>query len=147
GPVPFFAMELVPGANTITDYCRSKPTPEILDLFLNICDAVHHGHQRGIIHRDLKPGNILIDPAGAPKIIDFGIACATDSPADSMHTGAGQLIGTIAYMSPEQCAGDPASLDIRTDVYSLGIVLFELLCGQTPFDLADKPILEAARTI
>jgi eukaryotic-like serine/threonine-protein kinase len=145
--VPFFAMEFIEGARTIVEFARNKAARELLDLFLRVCDAVHHGHQRGVIHRDLKPGNILVDRAGSPKIIDFGIARAGDSSADSMHTSAGQLIGTIAYMSPEQCAGDPSAIDTRTDVYSLGVVLYELLCGQTPFNPADKPILEAARSI
>ncbi len=147
GPVPFFAMELIESARPITEVARSLSIPAVLDLFLQVCDAVHHGHQRGVIHRDLKPGNILIDHAGKPKIIDFGIARAAGAAADSMHTSAGQMIGTLAYMSPEQCAGDPAALDIRTDVYSLGAVLYEVLCGQTPFNPGDKPLLEAARAI
>lgn len=147
GPVPFFAMECVDGARTITDFTKDRDPRQTLDLFLRACDAVHHGHQHGVIHRDLKPGNILVDRAGNPKVIDFGIARATGSPADTMHTSAGQLIGTIAYMSPEQCAGDPAAIDTRTDVYALGIVLYELLCGQTPFDSASKSLLETARSI
>ncbi len=145
--VPFFAMEFIDTAQPITTFARSLSVPAILDLFLRVCDAVHHGHQRGVIHRDLKPGNILVDQSGAPKVIDFGIARAMGSPDESMHTSDGQMIGTLAYMSPEQCAGDPAALDIRTDVYSLGVVLYELLCGRTPFDSGGKPPLEVARAI
>ena len=107
GPVPFFAMEYIPNAKPITKYAEDKKlgTRERLDLFARVCDAVHHGHQRGIIHRDLKPSNILVDSHGQPRIIDFGVARATDSDMarTTLQTDLGQLIGTLQYMSPEQC--------------------------------------------
>lgn len=96
-----------------------------------VCDAVNHAHQRGIIHRDLKPGNILVDDAEQPKILDFGVARVTDSDTQAtQQTDLGQLIGTLAYMSPEQALGNPLDLDLRSDVYTLGVILYELLAGK-----------------
>ena len=102
---PFFAMERVPDARTITRFSsgtRARATRYKLELFLQVCDAVHHGHQKGVIHRDLKPGNILVDSFGQVKIIDFGVARSTDSDvaATTLRTDVGQLIGTLQYMSP-----------------------------------------------
>ena len=147
---PFFAME----------YVRGRPLNELLgqgdwtirqrlELFAAICDAVQHAHQKGVIHRDLKPANILIDEAGQPKILDFGVARVTDADVQmtTLQTDVGQLIGTLPYMSPEQVAGDSRELDTRSDVYALGVVCFELLTGRLPYDLAAKTIPEAARTI
>lgn len=149
--VPYFAMEYIPGADTIIQYADAAKlnVRQRLRLFVDVCDAVHHGHQRGIIHRDLKPGNILVDASGRPKVIDFGVARVTDSDllVTTMHTDVGQLVGTLAYMSPEQCAAELHELDTRSDVYSLGVVLFELLCGRLPYDVKNKPIVETAQII
>jgi tetratricopeptide (TPR) repeat protein len=151
GGVPFFAMEYIPRAAPITQHARDNglTTRQRLDLFSQVCDAVHHGHQKGIIHRDLKPSNILVDSSGRPKIIDFGVARATDSDlaVTTLQTSVGQLIGTLQYMSPEQCAADPHDLDTRSDVYALGVVLYELLLGQVPYDVSRVQIAEAARLI
>ncbi len=148
--VPWFAMEYVEGARDIVQYVREEALPRdaLLDLFLQVCDAVHHGHLKGVIHRDLKPGNILVDRAGRPKVIDFGVARVSDAEGGSgVHTRAGHMVGTPQYMSPEQFAGEPGAIDTRSDVYALGLLLFELLCGQRPYDLADKPIAEAAHLV
>ncbi len=134
--IPYFAMEYVDGGRSITDFaierCLSKR--ERLNLVAQVCDAVHSGHQKGIIHRDLKPDNILVDESGQPKVIDFGVARATDADlhVTTQHSEIGRLIGTLPYMSPEQLTGDPGQVDIRADVYALGVVLYELLVGQLP---------------
>ncbi len=149
--VPFFAMEYIPSALPIHKYVKAKKlgTRERLQLFLQVTAAVHHGHQKGVIHRDLKPGNILVDPDGQVKIIDFGVARATDSDMalTTMQTDVGQLLGTLQYMSPEQCAADPHDLDVRSDVYALGVVLYELLCDRLPYDLTATAVFEATRII
>lgn len=135
--VPYFAMEYIPDAKSITEYAAENKlgTRERLQLFAMVCDAVHHGHQKGVIHRDLKPGNILVDGTGTPKIIDFGVARSVNSDLamTTQQTEVGQLVGTLQYMSPEQCQGDVLELDTRSDVYALGVILYELLCEMPPY--------------
>lgn len=150
GQQPFFAMEFVQGQEFL-DYVNSKKlsTRERLALLAKIADAVQHAHQKGIIHRDLKPGNILVNNEGQIKVLDFGVARATDADIQTatMHTDMGQLIGTVPYMSPEQASGNPDDLDTRSDVYALGVIAYELLTGQMPYDLKQKMIHEAVRVI
>ena len=137
GATPFFAMEHVVGARPLTTFASDHQLTQRarLDLFLQVCDAVHFGHQRGVIHRDLKPANILVNARGEVKIIDFGIARllddddATETPPTQTATAAGRPIGTPAYMSPEQFGGNGRDLDIRTDVFALGMVMNDLLQG------------------
>jgi len=151
GTVPYFAMEYIPNAKPITEYVREKELDyrARLELFAQVSDAVHHGHQKGIIHRDLKPANILVDSQGQPKVIDFGVARSTDSDmaVTTLQTDVGQLIGTLQYMSPEQCDADPHDIDTRSDVYALGIVLYQLLCGRAPYDVTKVTMYEATRVI
>ena len=137
---PYFVMELVRGVK-ITDYCDQNhlPTSQRLDLFILVCRAIQHAHQKGIIHRDIKPSNILVtlnDGAPVPKVIDFGIAKATEGhlTAATVYTQLHQFIGTPAYMSPEQAEMSGLDIDTRADIYSLGVLLYELLSGSTPFD-------------
>jgi serine/threonine protein kinase len=150
GPQPFFAMELVDG-KPITAFVaeRGLKTHERLDLMARVCDAVQHAHQQGIIHRDLKPSNILVDSSGQPKILDFGVArvSRTDGVPDTVNTQAGQIIGTLAYMSPEQAAGDSLAVDTRADVYSLGVIAYELLSGRLPVEIGDQPLHERVRAV
>lgn len=149
--LPWFAMEYIEGARTIRDFAneRSLSIEDRLQLFTRVCEAVHHGHQRGVIHRDLKPDNILVESSGQPRIIDFGIARATDSDLgfESGITRPGDVLGTLDSMSPEQIGGDPDAVDARSDVYSLGVVLYELLVGEPPHDLSGRSIHESARVI
>jgi serine/threonine protein kinase len=140
---PYFVMELVYGVK-ITDYCDQNGVSmqERLQLFIQVCNAVQHAHQKGIIHRDLKPSNIMVtmnDGVPVPKVIDFGIAKATEQRLTdkTLFTSYAQLMGTPAYMSPEQMELSGLNLDTRSDIYSLGILLYELLTGRTPFDTAD----------
>ena len=141
GGRPYFVMEHVPGI-PLTEYCERHRCSlrSRLALFLEICDGVQHAHQKGIIHRDLKPSNLLVaerDGRPVPKIIDFGVAKATLpglQPSDA-HTGLGHLIGTPEYMSPEQAQLSPLDIDTRSDVYSLGVVLYQLLVGALPYRL------------
>ncbi len=137
---PFFVMELVRGIR-ITDYCdqNNLSTNERLELFIQVCQAIQHAHQKGIIHRDIKPSNILVthhDDVAVPKVIDFGIAKATIGQLTdkTVFTAFAQFIGTPAYMSPEQAQMSGLDVDTRADIYSLGVVLYELLTGNTPFD-------------
>ena len=147
---PYFAMELVAGRPI--DRCAADDGLAVrdrLDMIVKVCDAVHHAHQKGVIHRDLKPANILVDAHGQPKILDFGVAKLTDADVrtTTLRTGVGQLVGTLPYMSPEQVSGDAGRLDIRSDVYAIGVLAFELLTGRLPHDERDKTIADAALTI
>jgi eukaryotic-like serine/threonine-protein kinase len=154
---PFFVMEYVDGL-PITRYCDSKKLKirQRLELFIQVCEGVQHAHQRAIIHRDLKPSNVLVvdvDGKPMPRIIDFGIAKAISSQANSdqtMFTRAGVLVGTPGFMSPEQADPRVPDVDTRTDVYSLGVILYVLLTGTLPFDLDDskkKPFDEVLRQL
>jgi formylglycine-generating enzyme required for sulfatase activity len=149
--VPFFVMEFIPEALSITRYAKKKAlsTKERLALFRKACEAVAHGHHNGVIHRDLKPGNILVDRDGTPKVIDFGVARCVDAKPEQMTalTDMGQLIGTLQYMSPEQIAADPTKVDVRTDVYALGVILYEMLTGQRPYEISQQQIFEAMRVV
>lgn len=150
GPQPFFAMELIEGAPLLEAAERRKLDLRArVRLLARICRAAHHAHQKGVIHRDLKPANVLVNGAGEPKIVDFGVARATDSDIQctTVQTDIGQLIGTAPYMSPEQVEGDASSLDSRSDVYTLGVLGFELLTGRLPYDLDGKSLVETCRTI
>ena len=137
---PYFVMELVHGV-PITEFCdrNDLTTRERLELFVQVCQAVQHAHQKGIIHRDLKPSNVLVtlhDGVPVPKIIDFGVAKATNQQLTdkTVFTGFGQMVGTPLYMSPEQAEMNCLDVDTRSDIYSLGVLLYELLTGATPFD-------------
>ncbi|MEM7453641.1 MAG: serine/threonine-protein kinase [Planctomycetota bacterium] len=139
---PFFVMELVKGV-PLTEYCDSNKLGirERLELMLGVCDAIQHAHQKGIIHRDLKPSNVLVSFEGdraVPKVIDFGLAkalehttCLTDK---TIYTEFGKIVGTLQYMSPEQAKLDSLDIDTRTDIYSLGVMMYELLTGSTPLE-------------
>lgn len=174
GQRPYYAMELIEG-QPLGQYIEENDLDvcQRLELLIKVCEAVHHAHQKGIIHRDLKPGNILVVTEGLgpeacglrhdsnadapglkpqasslPKILDFGVARAVGADdRQTIQTGAGQLIGTISYMSPEQVSGNPDDLDTRSDVYALGVIGFEMLARALPHEFGRKPIAECARII
>ncbi|MDH3889506.1 MAG: protein kinase [candidate division Zixibacteria bacterium] len=148
---PFFAMEYIPNAKGITDFARDSQlnARERLHLFLQVCDAVHHGHQRGVVHRDLKPSNILVDSSGQARVIDFGVARATDADMRqaAAQTQVGQVLGTVQYMSPEQFDADPHDIDTRSDVYTLGLILYELLTGKLPYTTSSDRLFDFASEV
>ncbi len=147
---PFFAMEFIRGL-PLDEYARRHGLDlrARAGLLARVCDAVQHAHDRGVIHRDLKPANILVEETAQPKVLDFGVARATDADllTEAGLTRTGQLLGTPSYMSPEQVAADPAAIDHRADVYALGVILFELAAHRLPYHLEDRPLAEAARLI
>jgi WD40 repeat protein/predicted Ser/Thr protein kinase len=149
GGQPYFVMELIAGV-PLDQYAREHALDAggRLELVARVCDAVQHAHERGVIHRDLKPGNILVEPSGQPKVLDFGVARAADLGLTAGgRTEAGQLLGTLGYMSPEQASGDPAAIDPRGDVYALGVILYELLADRLPYSLDGLALPEAVRVI
>jgi serine/threonine protein kinase len=149
--VPYFAMEYVADSRHILDYATvaALTVAQRIELFIAVCEAVQHGHQKGIVHCDLKPGNILVDRSGTPKVIDYGVARAVDidMPMTTVRTSMGALIGTLQYMSPEQLTGNHDAVDTRSDVYALGLVLFELLAGRRPYDLVGKTLSDAIQSV
>ncbi len=154
-PTPYFAMEIVQGL-PIDAYAHQRhlTIPQRVSLLARVCDAVQHAHSRGVIHRDLKPANILVihpsspDADPLPKVLDFGVArLANPDLAATLQTDAGQLLGTLAYMSPEQLDADPSHVDARADVYALAVILYELLVGKPPIDVRGLSIPDAAHAV
>lgn len=151
GGAPYFVMEYIPGAKTIHEFAEGHELTlrDRLKLFVRTCAAVDHGHKNKVIHRDLKPSNMLVDESGVAKVIDFGIARSIDASGDdrTVHTEAGDLVGTIHYMAPEQLRNELVDLDARCDVYALGAVLYKLLTGKPPYQLAGLPLPTAALVV
>src|SRR5262249_10151914 len=153
---PYFVMELIEGV-PITRYCDEAQLSlrQRLELFVPVCQAIQHAHQKGIIHRDLKPSNVLValyDDKPVPKVIDFGVAKATGPQLteESLHTSFGAVVGTLEYMSPEQASCNPLDVDTRSDIYALGVLLYELLTGSPPFSRKEHDkagVLEMLRVI
>jgi serine/threonine protein kinase len=136
---PYCVMDYIEG-QPLDKYIRRSQLPleDTLQLFGKICDAVTYAHQRGVIHRDLKPANILVDAAGSPRVLDFGLAKHLAGPADRVVSVTGQIVGTLPYMSPEQAEGSSGEVDTRSDVYSLGVILYELLTGRYPYPVVGQ---------
>ncbi len=145
----FLVMELIQGL-PLLEHARAHDLSlrDRLELMRRVCEAAHHAHLHGIVHRDLKPDNILVTPEGQPKILDFGVARAVDgAAAGSVMTATGEILGTLAYMSPEQLAGDVHAIDARTDVHALGVITYELLSGRRPHAVSNLPLAAAARVV
>jgi CHASE2 domain-containing sensor protein len=149
--IPFYVMEYVHAGRPITRFASEKglSIEQRLALFAQVCDAVHSVHERGVVHRDLKPENVLVDSAGQPKVIDFGVARVlnADLPLPALQTRGDRLVGTLQYMSPEQVGAEGGHVDHRSDVYALGLLLYELLCARAPYELRDVTIDAAIRII
>lgn len=147
GSVPYIVMEFVEGA-PLLEHSGALDTRQRLELLMRVCDAVEHAHIRGVIHRDLKPGNILVQIDGQPKVLDFGVARLTgEDRGPGELTSAGMVIGTIAYMSPEQAIGEPGGVDIRTDVYALGMIGYRMLTGELPYEVTGHNLARALQQI
>jgi formylglycine-generating enzyme required for sulfatase activity/serine/threonine protein kinase len=149
--IPWLAMEHVEEARTVIQFAREHELDLTarLALILEVCEAVGYGHEKGVIHRDIKPSNLLVDATGRVKVIDFGIARARGAgmTAETLVTRTGEIVGTLQYMSPEQIDGDVEALDVRSDVYAIGLVLYELLCGQPPYDVSALPLTAVASKV
>ena len=147
GGVPYIVMEFVEGV-PLLEHSGTLPMRQCLELLMRICEAVEHAHIRGVIHRDLKPGNILVQPDGQPKVLDFGVARLTgEDRRPSELTSAGMVIGTIAFMSPEQAQGEPGAVDIRSDVYALGMIGYRMLTGDMPYEVTGHNLARALQQI
>ena len=139
----YYAMEYIRG-ELLSRYVKDRKlsVDDTLRLFKKVCDAVDYAHQKGVIHRDLKPSNILVDASGEPHVLDFGLAkvggAEAGDEASLLVSVTGQVIGTLEYMSPEQAAGQPDQVDMRSDVYTLGVIVYKLLTGQLPYDLTGQ---------
>lgn len=147
--LPYIVMEYIVDALPLTQFAKrhNLGIDAKIKLFRKVCKAVAHAHDKGVIHRDLKPSNVLVEPSGTPKVIDFGVARMNDNSTEPVTaiTEFGRALGTVQYMSPEQFAGDPSQIDSSADVYALGVILYELLTGEVPYDVRLKPIHEAAK--